>query len=264
MKVPEYAAKIKDLKFAKGGVVAGKIIRAGAKTAATGTEGMLNLIRKVKNPEAIVANEINNVVENALDKADLTAKAIPTKPVVKEGAASAMAKIPYDKNKYGTPVSKPVENVPMDVEGANKLADLEAAQKPAALDADMEKIVDEAEASFTPTTKEDDFWNAEPTNPKATPDKDPEFEIKEVEYDEEGYPIEIGSTPTPPTKSLVQKRVTISKIPEGNLNAQVGNGISSTETRKAMLAKIRMDRQDSFNSLIIVFIISIFSFSPQV
>jgi len=250
MKLPEYAAKIKDLKFAKGGFLAGKIATAGVKAATSGTEGMLNLIRKVKNPEAIVANEINNVVENALDKADLTAKAIPTKPVVKEGAASAMAKIPYDKNKYGTPVSKPVEDVPMDVEGANKLADLEAAQKPAALDADMEKIVDEAEASFTPTTKEDDFWNAEPTNPKATPDKDPEFEIKEVEYDEEGYPIELGSTPTPPTKSLVQKRVTISKIPEGNLNAQVGNGISSTETRKAMLAKIRTDRQDSFDSLI--------------
>ena len=178
-----------------------------------------------------------------------TAKALVT-PTVKEGAASAMKKIPYNKNKYATPVSKPVEDIPMDVEGANKLADLEAAQKPAALDADMEKLVDEAEASFTPTTKEDDFWNAEPTNPKATPAKDPEFEIKEVEYDEEGYPIEPGSTPTPPTKSLAQKRVTISKIPEGNLNAQVGNGISSTETRKAMLAKIRMDRQDSFDSLI--------------
>jgi hypothetical protein len=251
MRVPEYAAKIKDLQFAKGGFLAGKIATAGAKAAATGgTEGMLNLIRKVKNPEAIVANEINNVVEDALNKADLTTKAIPTKPVVKEGAASAITKTPYVKNKYGPAVSKPVEDVPIDVEGANKLADLEAAQKPAALDADMEKLVDEAEASFTPTTKEDDFWNAEPTNPKATPAKDPEFEIKEVEYDEEGYPIEPGSKPTPPTKSLVQKRVTISNIPEGNLNAQVGNGISSTETRKAMLAKIRTDRQDAFDSLI--------------
>jgi len=250
MRVPEYAAKIKDLQFATGGIVAGKVFRAGAKAAATGTEGMLDLIRKVKNPEALVANEINNVVESALNKADLTAKAIPTKPVVKEGAASAMAKIPYDKNKYGPSVSKPAKDIPMDVEGANKLADLEAAQKPAALDVDMEKIVDEAEASFKPTTKEDDFWNAEPTNPKATPDKDPEFTIKEVEYDEEGYPIELGSTPTPPTKSLVQKRVSFSKIPEGNLNAQVGNGISSTETRKAMLAKIRTDRQDAFDSLI--------------
>lgn len=178
-----------------------------------------------------------------------TAKALVT-PTVKEGAASAMKKIPYDKNKYATPVSKPVEDIPMDIEGANKLADLQAAQKPAALDADMEKIVDEAEASFTPTTKEDDFWNAEPTNPKATPVKDPEFEIKEVEYDEEGYPIEPGSTPTPPTKSLVEKRVTISKIPEGNLNSIVSTGPNSIKTRKAMLAKIREDRQDSFDSLI--------------
>ena len=84
MRVPEYAAKIKDLQFAKGGFLAGKIATAGAKAATTGgTEGMLNLIRKVKNPEALVANEINNVVEDALNKADLTTKAIPTKPVVK-------------------------------------------------------------------------------------------------------------------------------------------------------------------------------------
>ena len=83
MRVPEYAAKIKDLQFAKGGIVAGKIFKAGAKAAATGTEGMLDLIRKVKNPEALVANEINNVVENALNKADLTTKAISTQPVVK-------------------------------------------------------------------------------------------------------------------------------------------------------------------------------------
>jgi len=84
MRVPEYAAKITDLQFAKGGFLAGKIATAGTKGAVTGgTEGMLNLIRKVKNPEAIVANEINNVVEDALNKADLTAKAIPTKPVVK-------------------------------------------------------------------------------------------------------------------------------------------------------------------------------------
>lgn len=107
MKVPEYAARIKDLQFATGGVVASKILKAGAKAAATGTEGMLNLIKKVKNPEAIVANEINNVVEDALNKADLTAQAIPTAP--KEGAATALAKTPYVKNKYGPAVSKPVE-----------------------------------------------------------------------------------------------------------------------------------------------------------
>jgi hypothetical protein len=230
MRVPEYAAKIKDLQFAKGGVVAGKVFKAGAKAATTGTEGMLNLIRKVKNPEAIVANEINNVVEEALDKADLTAKAIPTQPAAKKGKLNPTLSEP-----------KPVDEVAMD---------LQAAQKPAALDTDMEKLVDEAEASFKPTTKEDDFWNAEPENPKATPNKDPEFEIKEVEYDDEGFPIEPGSKPTPPTRSLIEKRVTISKIPEGNLNEKVGTGGTSVRTRKAMLAKIREDRQDAFDSLI--------------
>jgi len=222
------------VKMNPGGFLAKKLVGEAAETAIK--KGALSLT------DIVSKHSISPAVEQ-------TTQALIT-PTVKEGAASAMKKIPYNKNKYATPVSKPVEDIPMDVEGANKLADLEAAQKPAALDADMEKLVDEAEASFTPTTKEDDFWNAEPTNPKATPAKDPEFEIKEVEYDEEGYPIEPGSTPTPPTKSLAQKRVTISKIPEGNLNAQVGNGISSTETRKAMLAKIRMDRQDSFDSLI--------------
>ena len=164
-------------------------------------------------------------------------------PVVKESAATALAKTPYVKNKYSPAVSepKPVDEVAMD---------LQAAQKPAALDADMEKLVDEAESSFKPTTKEDDFWNAEPENPKATPAKDPEFKLDEVEYDDEGYPIEPGSKPTPPTRSLIEKRVTISKIPEGNLNEKVGTGGTSVRTRKAMLAKIREDRQDSFDSLI--------------
>lgn len=119
MRVPEYAAKIKDLKFSKGGFLAGKIAATGAKGAVTGgTEGMLNLIRKVKNPEAIVANEINNVVEDALNKADLTTKAIPTKPVakVKSTTKSAMS-------------------------------------EPKPVDAEMEKLVSDAEATFTPPPK---------------------------------------------------------------------------------------------------------------
>ena len=161
------------------------------------------------------------------------------------------------KSKTSPAVStpKPVDEVAVDLQATQKTPDevamdLQAAQKPAALDTDMEKLVDEAEASFTPTTKEDDFWNAEPVNPKATPDKDPEFNIDEVEYDVEGYPIEPGSKPTPSTRSLIERRVTISKIPEGNLNEKVGTGGTSVRTRKAMLAKIREDRQDAFDSLI--------------
>ena len=109
MRVPEYAAKIKDLQFVVGGLastIGGKVVKAGAKAAATGTETMLEKIRKVKNPEAIVANEINNVVEDALNKAEIgtqTTQAIP----VKEGAVSVMAKKPYVKNKYGPATSTP-------------------------------------------------------------------------------------------------------------------------------------------------------------
>jgi len=109
MRVPEYAAKIKDLQFAKGGFLAGKIATAGAKGAVTGgTEGMLNLIRKVKNPEAIVANEINNVVENALDKADLTAKAIPTKPVAKAKSTPSPV-TPTPPVEEAVPITKQME-----------------------------------------------------------------------------------------------------------------------------------------------------------
>ena len=109
MKLPDYAAKIKDLKFAKGGFLAGKIATAGAKGAITGgTEGMLNLIRKVKNPEAIVANEINNVVENALDKADLTAKAIPTKPVAKAKSTPSPV-TPTPPVEEAVPITKQME-----------------------------------------------------------------------------------------------------------------------------------------------------------
>ena len=240
MRVPEYAAKIKDLQFATGGAVLGKLVKAGAKAAATGTEAMLDKIKKVKNPEAVVANEINTVVEDALNKAEIGAQTTQAIPV-KEGAATAMAKKPYVKNKYGPAVSKPVDEVAVDAMPA---------QKPAPLDADMEKAVAEAEASFKPATKEDDWWNTEPVNPKPTPNKDPEFELKEVEYDDEGFPIEPSGKVTPPTKPLVEKRITISKIPEGNLNAEVGNGATSTRARKAMLAKIREDRQDAFDSLI--------------
>jgi hypothetical protein len=232
----EAVAVQKPVEKASGGVVGYQVGGLAAKQI--GKE--IGSSAVMKSSMSLLKEMQDAAAKTAVKKAPVEAVAAP---VVKEGAATSLVKTPYIKNKYGPAVSepKPVEEPTMD---------LQAAQKPAPLDADMEKAVIEAEASFKPTTKEDDFWNAEPTNPKTTPAKDPEFEIKEVEYDEEGYPIELGSTPTPPTKSLVQKRVTISKIPEGNLNAQVGNGISSTETRKAMLAKIRMDRQDSFDSLI--------------
>jgi hypothetical protein len=109
MRVPEYAAKIKDLQFSKGGFLAGKIATAGAKGAVTGgTEGMLNLIRKVKNPEAIVANEINNVVEDALNKADLTTKAIPTKPVAKVKSTSSPV-TPTPPVEEAVPITKQME-----------------------------------------------------------------------------------------------------------------------------------------------------------
>lgn len=213
------------VKMELGGVLAKKIIGESAEAGIK--KGAMSL------GDIVAKHSVSPAVEQ-------TAQVLAA-PVVKEGAASAMAKKPYIKNKYGPASSKPVEEVPMD---------LQAAQKPAPLDADMEKAVIEAEASFKPTPKEDDWWNTEPESPKPIPAKDPEFEIKEVEYDDEGFPIESGGKVTPPTKSLVQPRVSFSKIPEGNLNAQVGNGVSSTEARKAMLAKIRMDRQDAFDSLI--------------
>lgn len=201
MKVTEYTAKIKDLQFAKGGAVLGKVLTAGAKAAATGTEVMLEKIRKVKNPEALVATEINNVVEDALNKAEIgsqTPQAIP----VKEGAASAMAKKPYVKNKYGPATSEP---------------------KP--VDAEMEKLVSDAEATFTPP-------------PKAEPEVLPEIKTD--------LPMEAPAPMSPYMKGVA----------EGDLNkAKYGFSrdsdiISDFEVRQNTLTAIKQMRTDAFDKLI--------------
>lgn len=190
MKVPEYAGKIKDLRFATGGVLAGKIIKSGAKVAATGAEGMLDLIRKVKNPEGMVANEINNVVEDALNKADLTSKAIPTQPA------------PKVKSKASPAVSEP---------------------KP--VDAEMEKLVTEAEASFTPP-------------PKMEPEVVPEIKTD--------LPMEAAVPLSPYKKGLV----------EGDLNkdkygfSRDSDIISDFEVRQNTLTAIKQMRTDAFDKLI--------------
>jgi len=191
MRVPEYAAKIKDLQFAKGGLLAGKIAAAGAKGAVTGgTEGMLNLIRKVKNPEAIVANEINNVVEDALNKADLTTKAIPTKPVAKAKSTPSPA------------VSEPK---PVDVE--------------------MEKLVSDAEATFTPP-------------PKVEPEVLPEIKTE--------LPMEAAVPLSPYKKGLA----------EGDLNkdkygfSRDSDIITDFEVRQNTLTALKQTRTDAFDKLI--------------
>lgn len=190
MRVPEYTAKIKDLQFAKGGFLAGKIATAGVKGAVTGgTEGMLNLIRKVKNPEALVANEINNVVEDALNKADLTTKAIPTQPAAKV------------KSKASPAVSEP---------------------KP--IDAEMEKLVSEAEASFTPP-------------PKMEPEVVPEIKT--------ALPTEEPSIYTTPIANINLNKPGFGG-PTQQMNA---DGISNAEVRKNTLSSIKVLRQESFDAI---------------
>ncbi len=196
MKVPEYAARIKDLQFAKGGAVLSKVLTTGAKAAASGTEAMLEKIRKVKNPEALVATEINNVVEDALNKADLTAQAIPTQPVAKV------------KSKVSPTVSQP---------------------KP--VDAEMEKLVTEAEASFTPPPK---------IEAEALP------EIKTDLPMEKPTPIEAPAPLSPYMKGIA----------EGDLNkskygfSKDSDIISDFEVRQNTLTAIKQMRTDAFDKLI--------------
>ena len=187
MKVPEYAGKIKDLRFATGGVVAGKIIKAGAKAAATGAEGMLDLIRKVKNPENMVANEINNAVESALNKADIGVQTTQALPKVKSKASPA------------TPQPKPV-------------------------DAEMEKLVTDAEASFTPP-------------PKVEPEVLPEIKTE--------LPIEEPSIYTTPIASTNLNKPGFGG-PTQQMNA---DGISNAEVRKNTLSSIKVLRQESFDAI---------------
>ena len=190
MKVPEYKTKLKDLKFATGGIVAGKLFKAGAKAATTGTEGMLELIRKSKNPEALVANEINNIVENTLSKTDLTTKAIPTKPVAK---ATSKTK--------------------------------SAMSEPKPIDAEMEKLVSDAEASFTPP-------------PKVEPEVVPEIKTE--------LPMEAPTPMTPYMKGIA----------EGDLNgpkygfSRDSDIISDFEVRQNTLTAIKQIRTDAFDKLI--------------
>lgn len=189
MKVPEYKARLKDLKFATGGIVAGKLFKAGAKTAATGTEGMLELIRKSKNPEALVANEINNIVEKNLSKTDLTTKAIPTQPAAK-------------KSKPSPTLSEP---------------------KP--VDAEMEKLVSDAEASFTPP-------------PKVEPEVVPEIKTE--------LPMEAPAPLSPYMKGIVESDLNKAKYGF----SRDSDIISDFEVRQNTLTAIKQIRTDAFDKLI--------------
>jgi len=188
MKVPEYSGKIKDLRFATGGVVAGKIIKAGAKAAATGAEGMLDLIRKVKNPEGMIANEINNAVEGALNKAET-------------GVQTTQA-LPKVKSKASAPVSQP---------------------KP--VDAEMEKLVTEAEASFTPP-------------PKVEPEVLPEIKTE--------LPMEAPAPMTPYMKGIAESDLNKSKYGF----SKDSDIISDFEVRQNTLTAIKQMRTDAFDKLI--------------
>ena len=188
MKVPEYAGKIKDLRFATGGVVAGKILRAGAKAAATGAEGMLDLIRKVKNPEGMVANEINNAVEGALNKAET-------------GVQTTQA-FPKAKSKASAPVSQP---------------------KP--VDAEMEKLVSDAEATFT-------------LPPKVEPEVVPEIKTE--------LPMEAPTPMTPFMKGIVESDLNKAKYGF----SRDSDIISDFEVRQNTLTAIKQIRTDAFDKLI--------------
>ena len=131
---------------------------------------------------SIVASEINNAVESALNKADLTAKAIPTQPAAKV------------KSKASPPVSEP---------------------KP--VDAEMEKLVSEAEATFTPP-------------PKVEPEVVPEIKT--------ALPTEAPAPLSPYMKELS----------EINLNKpKFGTGL---ETRQNTLSFLKDMRTSAYDSLI--------------
>ena len=186
------AAAMKDLPgYAAGGLVkmqvggiAAKIIGETAETALKkGTTSLSEIITK---------HSVVPVVEQ-------TAQALAT-PVVKEGAASAMAKKPYVKNKYGPAVSKPV-------------------------DTEMEKLVTEAETTFTPP-------------PKAEPEVLPEIKTD--------LPMEAPAPMSPYMKGVA----------EGDLNkAKYGFSrdsdiISDFEVRQNTLTAIKQMRTDAFDKLI--------------
>jgi hypothetical protein len=160
----------------------------------------------------IAAKIIGETAETALKKGATSLSEIVAKhsvaPVVEQTAqalatpASAMAKKPYVKNKYGPAVSEPK---PVDVE--------------------MEKLVSDAEATFTPP-------------PKPEPEVVPEIKTD--------LPMEAPAPMTPYMKGIA----------EGDLNkAKYGFSrdsdiISDFEVRQNTLTAIKQMRTDAFDKLI--------------
>jgi hypothetical protein len=174
------------VKMAPGGVLTRNIIGEAVEAGAKKTALSLG--------DIVAKHTITPAVEQ-------TAQALAA-PVAKEGAASVMAKKPYVKNKYGPATSEP---------------------KP--VDAEMEKLVTEAEASFTPP-------------PKVEPEVVPEIKTE--------LPVEAPAPMSPYMKGIA----------EGDLNkskygfSRDSDIISDFEVRQNTLTAIKQMRTDAFDKLI--------------
>jgi len=135
------------------------------------------------------------------------AEIIPT-PVVKEGGSTALAKKPFVKSRVSPTVSEP---------------------KP--VDAEMEKLVSEAEASFTPP-------------PKVEPEVVPE--IKTELPMEKPTPIEAPAPLSPYMKGIAESDLNKSKYGF----SKDSDIISDFEVRQNTLTAIKQMRTDAFDKLI--------------
>jgi hypothetical protein len=187
---PGYAVGGLVQNFSEGGLFTKKILGGLVDTGLT--KATANLTKALEKAGA------SQVAAPAIEQ---TAQALAT-PVVKEGAASALAKAPSIKSKASPTVSQP---------------------KP--VDAEMEKLVSDAEASFTPP-------------PKVEPEVLPEIKTE--------LPMEAAAPLSPYQKGLA----------EGNLNGPKygfsrDSDISSDfEVRQDTLSALKEMRTNSFDKLI--------------
>jgi hypothetical protein len=186
---PGYAVGGLVQNFSEGGLLTRKLLGGLADTGLT--KATSNLTKALEKAGAS---------QGATPVAEQTAQALAT-PVVKESVTSAMAKKPLVKSKASPIMSEPK---PVDVE--------------------MEKLVSDAEASFTPP-------------PKVEAEALPEIKTE--------LPTEEPSIYTTPIASTNLNKPGFGG-PTQQMNA---DGISNAEVRKNTLSSIKVLRQESFDTI---------------
>ena len=256
-----YEATMKDLQFAVGGIVAGKIAKAGAKSAAKrGIDGMLDLIKKVKKPSASVSSDINNIVDDVLDEAVQKTKESP----VMDQMTNMLSKKPTPQA-MTAPVKPAIDDVApippaqvMDapapskafadedyVKGEEAMLEMYSPEQLKSWKIANSEDYENTLHSFTGQAKGLKYSEMPPQPFAKKTDEAAESLVDEVEYDMDGNPVSVGG------KAIVKKAEPIAdeygvdpKYLSGDANTIAKK--TSVAQRNAAVSAIKETREDSF------------------